>query len=72
VYPNPSKGDWNIRTTETIKSIQVYNITGRLVREVNVNASEAIINTDGLSSGVYLAKVSNEFDQTKTIKLIKE
>ncbi|MBZ9777666.1 T9SS type A sorting domain-containing protein [Psychroflexus sp. CAK8W] len=72
VYPNPSKGDWNIRTTETIKSVQVYNITGRLVREVNVNASEAVINTNGLSSGVYLAKVSNEFDQTKTIKLIKE
>jgi hypothetical protein len=72
VYPNPSKGDWNIRTTETIKSIQVYNITGRLVREVNVNASEAVINTLGLSSGVYLAKVSNELDQTKTIKLIKE
>ncbi|MFO7743948.1 MAG: T9SS type A sorting domain-containing protein [Psychroflexus sp.] len=72
VYPNPSKDDWNIRTTENIKNVQVYNITGRLVRDLQVNGSEAVINTNGLSSGVYLAKVSNDLDQTKTIKLIKE
>lgn len=72
VFPNPSSSTWNISTSESIKSVHLYNITGRLVQEVNVNANEAVINTDGLSSGVYLAKVLNEFNQTKTIKLIKK
>lgn len=71
-YPNPTKGSWNIQTTENMKNVQVFNITGRLVRDMKVNASEAVINTNGLSRGVYLAKISNEADQTKTIKLIKE
>ncbi|WP_019037046.1 T9SS type A sorting domain-containing protein [Psychroflexus tropicus] len=71
-YPNPTQDVWNIRTSENIQKVEVYNITGRLVKEVNVNASEASINANDLSSGVYLAKISNEFDQTRTIKLIKE
>ena len=71
-YPNPTQDVWNIRTSENIQKVEVYNITGRLVKEVNVNASEASINASELSSGIYLAKISNEFDQTRTIKLIKE
>lgn len=71
-YPNPTQDVWNIKTTENIQSIQVFNITGRLVKDIKVNGSDAVINTSGLSKGVYLAKISNEFDQTKTIKLIKE
>lgn len=71
-YPNPTQDVWNIKTTENIQSIQVFNITGRLVKDMKVNGSDAVINTSGLSKGVYLAKISNEFDQTKTIKLIKE
>lgn len=71
-YPNPTKDSWNIQTTENIKNVQVFNITGRLVKEVKVNASEAQISSNGLARGVYLAKISNEADQTKTIKLIKE
>lgn len=71
-YPNPTQDVWNIKTTENIKNVQVFNMTGRLVRDMNVNASEAVINTNGLSSGIYLAKISNDADQTKTIKLIKE
>jgi len=71
-YPNPTQDVWNIRTSENIQKVEVYNITGRLVKEVNVNASEASINASELSTGVYLAKISNEFDQTRTIKLIKE
>jgi hypothetical protein len=71
-YPNPTQDVWNIRTSENIQTVQIFNITGRLVKEVNVNASEAVINTNDLSSGVYLAKISNEFDQTRTIKLMKK
>ena len=71
-YPNPTQDVWNIRTTENVQKVEVYNIAGRLVKKLNVNASEVSINASELSTGVYLAKISNEFDQTRTIKLIKE
>ena len=71
-YPNPARAAWTIQTTEDMKAVQVYNIAGSLVRDLEVNASKTVISTEGLSSGVYLAKISNGLDQTKTIKLIKE
>jgi endoglucanase len=71
-YPNPARAAWTIQTTEDMKAVQVYNIAGSLVRDLEVNASKTVISTEGLSSGVYLAKISNGSDQTKTIKLIKE
>ena len=71
-YPNPARAAWTIQTTEDMKAVQVYTISGSLVRDLEVNASKTVISTEGLSSGVYLAKISNGSDQTKTIKLIKE
>ncbi|SDG38332.1 T9SS type A sorting domain-containing protein [Psychroflexus sediminis] len=71
-YPNPTQDVWTIKTTENIQTVQVFNVTGRLVKDLKVNASEVMINANDLASGIYLAKISNEFDQTKTIKLIKE
>ncbi|NEV92690.1 T9SS type A sorting domain-containing protein [Psychroflexus sp. YR1-1] len=71
-YPNPTQDVWTIKTTENIKTVQIFNVTGRLVKDMEVNASEVMINANDLANGIYLAKISNEFDQTKTIKLIKE
>lgn len=71
-YPNPTSDVWNVQTTENIQTIEIFNTVGRLVKEVNVNANEAVINSDDLSTGIYFARISNVFDQTKTIKLIKK
>lgn len=70
-FPNPTNGVWNIQTTERIKKVQIFNMTGSLVREVNVIGNTVEINANDLSEGLYFAKVSNEFNQSKTIKLIK-
>ncbi|GGE03871.1 T9SS type A sorting domain-containing protein [Psychroflexus salis] len=71
-FPNPTNDVWNIQTSENISKIQIYNTVGRLVNEVNVSGNEAQIEANNLPTGIYFARISNEFDQTKTIKLIKK
>lgn len=71
-YPNPTSDVWNVQTTENIQTIEIFNTVGKLVKEVSVNGNQAEINADDLSTGIYFARISNEFDQTKTIKLIKK
>ena len=71
-FPNPTQDVWIIQTTENISKIQVFNTTGRLVKEVNVSGNDARIEANNLSTGIYFAKISNKFNQTKTIKLIKK
>lgn len=69
VYPNPSNTNWNIKTNNTvIDTIQLVDIHGREVLNMNPNSSEAIIDASYLSNGVYFARINN----SKTIKLVKE
>lgn len=35
VYPNPTSGIINLTTTESIQNIEIYNLQGQIVQEVN-------------------------------------
>ena len=72
VYPNPSNSNWNFRTPNTvITSVEVFNLLGkRVVSQKNNNTSIAI-STQGLTSGIYIARITTE-QGTKSVKLIKE
>lgn len=71
-FPNPTSDMWTIQTTENIENVQIFNTIGRMVKEVKVVGNETEINASDLSAGIYFARISNEFNQTKTIKLIKK
>lgn len=71
IYPNPSSSDWNISTpNNTIKSVQVFNILGRMVFTKKYDSNSASVPTEALASGVYLARITTEVG-TKTVKLIR-
>ena len=72
VYPNPSSSNWNFRTPNTvIKSVEVFNLLGkRVASQRNNNSTEASISTQGLTSGIYIARITTE-QGTKSVKLIK-
>lgn len=73
VFPNPTNSDvWNIQTTENIQKVEIFNTVGRLVKEVNVSGNTVQIKAGELSSGIYFARIANEFGQNKTVKLIKQ
>ncbi len=69
VYPNPAA------STVTIKgefaSAQVYNVSGQLVKTF-VSTENNQFSIADLSAGLYLVKVSDANNNTKTLKLIKE
>ncbi len=72
VFPNPSSNGWNFNTPNTIiKSVEVYNLLGKRVASQKANSNSVTISTDGLASGVYLAKINTELG-TKTVKLLRD
>ena len=72
VYPNPSNSDWNFRTPNTvINSVEVFNLLGkRVASQRSNNNTEISISTQGLTSGIYIARITTE-EGTKSVKLIK-
>jgi len=58
IYPNPSDGMFSI-SGENIESIEVYDITGKLVMQQNINASNATIDLTNKAKGIYTLKSFN-------------
>ena len=72
VYPNPTQNVWNVKTNNIdITSIQVFDVLGKQVLNLNPNATEAAINATNLINGMYFAKI-NTTSGSKSIKLIKK
>ena len=72
VYPNPSNSNWNFRTGNTvITSVEVFNLLGKRVVSQNNNSTEIVISTQGLTSGIYIARITTE-QGVKSVKLIRE
>lgn len=66
VYPNPSNGDFNIKSETIITKVNVYSQTGAFVKTVEVenNADNAAINIKGLATGVYLIELVNDTEKS--------
>jgi hypothetical protein len=66
VYPNPSNGNFTITTKTFLKSVDVYNISGALIKSYKVDdTSENVeLNITDLQSGVYLLELKNDTDKT--------
>jgi hypothetical protein len=69
-YPNPTQNKWNITASETITSVQLFDITGKQIKASQPNDLNAVIEASELSNGMYFAKVQTE-SGSKTVKLVK-
>lgn len=72
VYPNPTTGfvDFDLLDVNSAK-IQVSDLTGKLLKSVNIEKNNNKINISNLSKGVYLLKIETE-KGSFTKKIIKE
>lgn len=68
IYPNPTKGEVNIKTDKKIKSSAIYDLSGKVVSQTN---SEKI-NIGSFAKGTYLLKVEFADGSTQTEKIIKD
>ena len=71
VFPNPSQSTWNIKSTSTINTVQLFDVLGRNVMSLKPNNLEAKLDAQNLPKGLYFATVTTELGSS-TIKLIRE
>lgn len=57
VYPNPTKTQLNISSTENIETIKVYNTMGQLIVDNIVEGTFYTLNTSTLPYGVYFVNI---------------
>lgn len=72
--PNPTRNivEFSTEGIESIKSLKIYDMSGRLMfQKYNVKKTGEL-DISNFPKGVYLVKIQNALNKTKTIKLIKK
>lgn len=59
-YPNPTTDYFNITSEAMIQSVELYDISGRLVRTSLVNDFETRQNVGNLTNGVHILKIKTQ------------
>jgi hypothetical protein len=70
VYPNPASDYIAIISAQTIKSISIVDISGKVILKKSIDTNETIVQLSGLKSGIYFISVANMNEQTSIQKLI--
>lgn len=70
VYPNPSSDIFSISSNFN-GFIVVYDLIGKIIKSDSIDIGINKLDLNNYPSGLYLIKVTNDNNQTKTIKLIK-
>jgi hypothetical protein len=73
IYPNPvTEGRLTINTTNNIQSVQILNITGKIVfnQEYQPNTSSVNIELDKMEKGIYLVRINFSTKENHTEKIM--
>jgi 1,4-alpha-glucan branching enzyme len=70
LYPNPAKDNFTIDMDA--KSIEIYTLTGQLIKVVKNTIANNEINISDLANGMYVVKITNTEDLTASKRLIVE
>ena len=70
IYPNPFASAVSIKAEKVVKSVSIYDVLGRLVKEVSISGAEATIDLGDLLDGTYLL-VLNYGDSISTHRIVK-
>ena len=61
LYPNPNGGRFRVSSAQSVMSkIEVYDVSGRLLRTVEVNDNNAIVDIAELASGIYVVRINTD------------
>jgi hypothetical protein len=71
VYPNPSNGMFTIEMDQNA-TIELYDVVGKQLKTQKITVGTSQLDLTDYNSGMYFAKVTNELNQTKTVRLIKQ
>lgn len=72
VYPNPAGNRVTIAGLEGAHTLQVRDMTGRIIRTIDMNATSTTLDISDLHSGMYLLHATDAMGYTTTQRFIKE
>lgn len=71
IYPNPTQSVWNFSAgNSAISTIQITDVTGKIMYSKNIAASTATIDAAGFSAGIYFARVTSG-NAIQNIRIVK-
>ncbi|WP_299101870.1 T9SS type A sorting domain-containing protein [uncultured Winogradskyella sp.] len=72
VYPNPTSGLLNIKSSQDVDSVTVFNLLGQSVASYTKNdITNSSIDMSDLSQGLYLVKITSG-ENTQTVRVTKD
>lgn len=74
IYPNPTSGAFTVEmnTISNSSKLEIYNAVGQLIWNTDLNTYSTRINTDQMSTGIYIVRIKEGNSVVNTFKLIKE
>ena len=70
-YPNPAQTVVNINSNEQISVVELYNLYGQRVLQMQPNSTSSSIDIQNLPVGIYLLKAISNNQKEKVVKIIK-
>ncbi|WP_298395532.1 M12 family metallo-peptidase [Flavobacterium sp.] len=71
-YPNPSNGKVTINSKTAINHIQVYNVTGQLLLDNNLNETSTNVDISAFAQGTYFFKLKFDGDKEANFKVVRK
>lgn len=71
LYPNPTKGNVTINSDSAIKSIELFDVQGRILQTIIEDRNSTQLDISNKSNGLYFIRITTEAG-SKVEKIIKE
>ncbi len=71
IYPNPSSAIFNIEIG-TNATFELFDLSGKSLQSDTISVGTTVLDLSNYANGVYLIKILNEINQTKTVRIIKQ
>lgn len=71
VYPNPANDYLNIKSSDEIKTVDVYNFTGQLLNSEVVHSFNKRLNISDLKKGMYVLRIETAEHKAVIRKIVK-
>ena len=60
IYPNPTNGEFIIENQQEISKIEIFDITGKSVKQLLPNSKNVSVNINNQANGIYFIKIISE------------
>lgn len=71
IYPNPAKNTVTISSNDTIKSVRLFDLQGRLLESRQADSSRFTLDISSRTKGIYVLRIESN-SGIKTERLVKE